>query len=239
MKTGIFILIVLLSGCFAGTIYGTLNLIIVEPYLDDAINIENQNLFSSGEEIDGPQFWVEYYEYRSWQKGGQILAGAILGTSIGSLFGIVYALSKKSLPSRNNIGKTLILAGLMWFTLFVITFLKYPANPPTVGDGETVVLRGILYLTLIAISGFLAIGFYQIFKRLKAKNKILPIIGYGVLISLVFFLMPENPDEISTSMELVNGFRVVAFLTGTVFWFTLALFLGVFWQKTNPDLSNT
>ena len=239
MKTGIFILIVLLSGCFAGTIYGTLNLIIVEPYLDDAINIENQNLFSAGDEIDGPEFWVEYYEYRSWQKGGQILAGAILGTSIGSLFGIVYALSKKSLPSRNNIGKTLILAGLMWFTLFVIPFLKYPANPPTVGDGETVVLRGILYLTLIAISGFLAIGFYQIFKRLKAKNKILPIIGYGVLISLVFFLMPENPDEISTSMELVNGFRVVAFLTGTVFWFTLALFLGVFWQKTNPDLSNT
>ena len=239
MKTGIFIVIVLLSGCFAGTIYGALNLVIVEPYLDDAINIENQNLFSSGEEIDGPQFWVEYYEYRSWQKGGQILAGAILGTSIGSLFGIVYALSKKSLPSRNNIGKTLILAGLMWFTLFVIPFLKYPANPPTVGDGETVILRGILYLTLIAVSGFLAIGFYQIFKRLKAKNRILPIIGYGVLISIVFFVMPENPDEISTSMELVNGFRVVAFLTGTIFWFTLALFLGVFWQKTNPDLSNT
>ena len=239
MKTGLFIVIVLLSGCFAGIIYGVLNLIIVEPYLDDAINIENQNLFSSGEEIDGPQFWVEYYEYRSWQKGGQILAGAILGTSIGSLFGIVYALSKKSLPSRNNIGKTLILAGLMWFTLFVIPFLKYPANPPTVGDGETVVLRGILYLTLIAISGFLAIGFYQIFKRLKAKNRILPVIGYGVLISLVFFIMPENPDEISTSMELVNDFRIVAFLTGTVFWFTLALFLGVFWQKTNPDLSNT
>ena len=239
MKTGIFVLIVLLSGCFAGTIYGTLNLIIVEPYLDDAINIENQNLFSSGEEIDGPQFWVEYYEYRSWQKGGQILAGAILGTSIGSLFGIVYALSKKSLPSRNNIGKTLILAGLMWFTLFVIPFLKYPANPPTVGDGETVVLRGILYLALIAISGFMAIGFYQIFKRVKAKNRILPIIGYGILMTLVFFVMPENPDEISTSMELVNNFRIVAFLTGTIFWFTLALFLGVFWQKTNPDLSNT
>ena len=64
MKTGLFIVIVLLSGCFAGIIYGVLNLIIVEPYLDSAINIENQNLFSSGEEIDGPQFWVEYYEYR-------------------------------------------------------------------------------------------------------------------------------------------------------------------------------
>ena len=239
MKTGLFIVIVLLSGCFAGTIYGGLNLLIVEPYLDDAINIENQNLFSSGEEIDGPQFWVEYYEYRTWQKGGEVLAGAILGTSLGSLFGIVYALSKKSLPSKNNIGKTLILAGLMWFTLFVIPFLKYPANPPTVGDEDTVVLRGMLYLALIAISGFMALGFYQIFKRVKDKNKLLPVIGYAVIISLTLFLMPENPDEISTSMELINGFRMVAFLTGTLFWFTLALFLGIFWQKTNPDLSNT
>ena len=239
MKTGLFIVIVLLSGCFAGTIYGGLNLLIVEPYLDDAINIENQNLFSAGEEIDGPEFWVEYYEYRTWQKGGEVLAGAILGTSLGSLFEIVYALSKKSLTSKNNIGKTLILAGLMWFTLFVIPFLKYPANPPTVGDEDTVVLRGMLYLALIAISGFMALGFYQIFKRLKNKNKILPIIGYAILISLTLFIMPENPDEISTSMELINGFRMVAFLTGTLFWFTLALFLGIFWQKTNPDLSNT
>ena len=239
MKTALFIIIVLLSGCFAGIIYGGLNLVIVEPYLDKAINIENQNLFSAGEEIDGPQFWVEYYEYRSWQKGGEMLAGAIFGISVGSLFGIVYALSKKSLPSKNNIGKTLILAGLMWFTLFVIPFLKYPANPPTVGESETVVLRGILYITLIVISGLMAIGFYQIFKRLKNKNRVLAIIGYAILMSIVFFMMPDNPDKISTSMELVNGFRAVAFLTGTVFWFTLALFLGMFWQKTNPDLSNT
>ena len=189
MKTGLFIAIVLLSGCFAGTIYGALNLAIVEPYLDDAINIENQKMFTAGEANDTPKFWVEYYEYRSWQKGGEVLAGAILGTSIGALFGIVYALSKNSLPSRNNIGKTLILAGLMWFTLFVIPFLKYPANPPTVGDGDTVVLRGILYLSFIAISGLTAVGFYKIFKRLKDKKRVLAFIGYGTLITVVFLII--------------------------------------------------
>ena len=239
MKTGLFIAIVLLSGCFAGTIYGALNLALVEPYLDDATSIENQNLFTSGEKEDTPEFWVEYYEYRSWQKSGEVLAGAILGTSIGALFGIVYALCKKSLPSKNNIGKTLILAGLMWFTLFVIPFLKYPANPPTVGDEETVVLRGILYLSFIAISGLMAVGFYQVFRRLKSKNRILPFIGYGVLISIIFFVMPENPDKINTPLELVNGFRAVAFLTSSVFWFALALILGALWQKTNPDISTT
>jgi len=56
-----------------------------------------------------------------------------LGTSVGALFGIVFALSKNSLPGNNTVKKSLILAGIMWFTVYLISFLKYPANPPTVG----------------------------------------------------------------------------------------------------------
>ncbi len=41
MKTGHFIGIVLLAGSFAGIIHGAANLAIVEPYLDEAIGIEN------------------------------------------------------------------------------------------------------------------------------------------------------------------------------------------------------
>ena len=134
MRTALFITIVLLSGCFAGIIHGLANLAIVEPYLDKAIGIENQNLFASGEENDTPQFWIEYDSYRYWQKGGQVLAGAILGTSIGALFGIVFAYSRNALPGSNNVKKALVLAGIMWLSLYVVPFLKYPANPPTVGD---------------------------------------------------------------------------------------------------------
>ena len=76
----------MLSGAFAGFIHGTVNFAIVEPYLDQAIGIENQNLFASGEEEDTPEFWVEYEGYRVWQKSGQILAGVILGISVGALF---------------------------------------------------------------------------------------------------------------------------------------------------------
>ena len=98
----LFIAIVLVSGALAGTIHGMANLVIVEPYLDEAIGIENQNLFASGEEEDTPEFWVEYDSYRDWQKGGQVLAGTILGTSIGALFGIVYALIQKSVATRKR-----------------------------------------------------------------------------------------------------------------------------------------
>ena len=239
LKTGLFLITVLLSGSFAGLIYGGLNLVIVEPFLDYATNIENQNLFTSGEESDTSEFWVEYDSYRSWQKGGQILAATILGTSFGALFGIVFAYSRKSLPSDNNIRKTIFLAGIMWLVLFTIPFLKYPGNPPTVGDSETVVLRGVLYLSFILISGFSAFGFYQLYKRLETNKRYLAFIGYGVFISTVFFLMPDNPDKITASMELVNGFRISSFLTTSVFWLSLALIFGAFWQKLNPHLPTT
>ena len=237
MKTPLFIAIVLLAGCFAGTIHGIANLAIVEPYLDEAIGIENQNLFASGEEEDTPQFQVEYESYRIWQKGGQVLAGAILGTSVGALFGIVFAYSRKVLPGENHVKKALVLSGIMWFTIYFIPFLKYPANPPTVGDAETVVLRAVLYLSFIAISGFGAVGFYQLYKRLQKRKKIAAFIGYAAFISAVFIAMPANPDEVTAPMDLVNGFRVMSVLAVSIFWISLGIILGLFWEKLQPDKS--
>ena len=239
MKTFLFIVIVLISGAFAGLIHGTVNFAIVEPYLDQAIGIENQNLFATGEEKDTSEFWVEYEGYRIWQKSGQMLAGVILGTSIGALFGIVFALSRNSLPGNNDVKKALVLAGIMWFTMFVIPFLKYPANPPTVGDPETVVLRSILYLSFITISGFGAVGFYKLSQKFQNKRKLVPIIGYGIFISVVFFVMPENPDEITAPMDLVNEFRVMSFLGVTSFWVSIGVILGLFWNRFSPHKETT
>lgn len=238
MKTLLFIVIVLVSGALAGTIHGMANLAIVEPYLDEAIGIENQNLFAAGEEEDTPEFWVEYNSYRDWQKGGQVLAGAILGTSIGALFGIVYALSRRALPEGNEMKKAFVLSAIMWFSIYIIPFLKYPANPPTVGDGETVVLRAVLYLSFIAISGFGVVGFYQIYKRLEKGKKFVAFAGYAVFIAAVFVLMPPNPDEITAPMDLVNGFRAMSVVAVTVFWIALAFILGAFWQKFKPEIDS-
>jgi predicted cobalt transporter CbtA len=235
MRTVLFIVIVLLSGCFAGVIHGLTNLAIVEPYLDEAIGIENQNLFASGEEEDTSQFQAEYESYRIWQKGGQVLAGAILGTSMGALFGIVFAFSKKVLPGDHQVKKALVLSGIMYVTIYLIPFLKYPANPPTVGDTDTVVLRSILYLSFIAISGLSAVGFYQLFKRLQKGKKIFAIIGYAAFISTVFFIMPDNPDVVSAPMDLVNGFRAMSVVSVSIFWISIAVILGAFWQRFNPE----
>ena len=235
MKTRLFLAIVLISGFSAGVIHGLINLAITEPLLDKTIQIENQNMFANGKAQDTPSFWVEYNAYRIWQKEGQIMAGAILGTSVGALFGIVFAYSRNSLPKGHNLKKAIILAAIMWFTLFLVPFLKYPANPPTVGDPETIVLRQTLYLSFIALSGLGALGFYRLYKKLQQRKKFLAFIGYAVYISTAFVLMPQNPDSISASMELINGFRTVSALAVTMFWVADAIILGLLWQKYSPD----
>ena len=239
MKTVFFIVIVLVSGFGAGVIHGAVNLVIVEPYLDEAIEIENQNLFATGLAEDTPQFWAEYSSYRDWQKSGQLLAGGILGMSIGALFGIVFAYSRNSLPKGHTVKKTFVLAAIMWLTIFLIPFLKYPANPPTVGDVDTVVLRSILYLSFIAISGFSAVGFFILYKKLQNKKKGLAFVGYAVFITTVFFIMPVNPDEVKAPMDLVNGFRAMSVIAVTTFWIAEAIIFGMLWQKYKTKLDES
>ena len=134
MKFLAFLAVVLLSGAISGTAQGMANFVLVEPVLDKAIYLENKALFDSGNEQDSVEFRIAHEEYRTWQKGGQLVSSAILGMSMGSLFGLVFGYARKSLPSSNILKKTLILAVIMWLILFIIPFVKYPSNPPTVGD---------------------------------------------------------------------------------------------------------
>ena len=235
MRSGAFIAVVLASGLIAGTIYGMVNLAIVEPYLDSAISIENQNLFATGQEEDTPEFWVEYGEYRTWQKGGQVLASMILGVSVGALFGIVYVLSRRVLPGNHDVKKALALAGVMWLVLFMAPFLKYPANPPTVGDADTVVLRSMLYVSAIAFSGLAALGFYFVSRKLNGSRKLLAAAGYCIVVSGMLWAMPENPDENTAPAPLLEGFRAASVLAVSAYWLALPLILGMLWSKMRPD----
>jgi len=231
MKTITFITIVLVSGAIAGFVHGTINFALVEPYLDQAIGLENESLFASGEAEDNLEFWAEYESYRIWQKSGQVLAGVILGLAMGSLFGIVYALSRNSLPGKTDVTKSVILAGVMWLTIYIIPFLKYPANPPTVGDGETVMLRAILYVSFIALSGIGVVIFYKLSQKLQNNKKYFGLFGYVIFITILFFVMPENPDEITAPMNLVNEFRLMSVLGVSSFWLSVGIILGLFWNK--------
>jgi predicted cobalt transporter CbtA len=234
MKSFHFLALVLTAGLLAGLIHGFANIVLVEPFLDAAIGIENQRMFISGEAKDTPEFWKTYSDYRLWQKQGSIIGGAILGVATGALFGVVFAYSRHVLPSQNEIKKSLVLAGIMWTTIFFIPFLKYPANPPTVGDPSTIVLRTTLYIIFLTLSGLGALVFSILYKKMQRK-RFLAFLGYVILIGVAFVLMPPYPDKITISVDLVNGFRMASFITMTIYWVVNAIILGVLWKKFQPD----
>jgi predicted cobalt transporter CbtA len=238
LKIITFVIITLLSGAIAGTVLGAINQALVEPYIDRAISIETQNAIKEGEVIDP----VELQNYRQWQKGGEIAAGTILGMSFGALFGVVFVYSRSLLlpQSKSNIRKALVLAGIMWFVLFLIPALKYPANPPAVGDPETIYYREGLYIGLLAISGFSALGLALLYRKLGSgipnnKNRIIivPLI-YAAIIVGAFLILPPNPDKISAPVDLVQGFRIASAFTMSIFWGLLGLILGALWDRSKP-----
>ena len=223
--------VTIFSGAIAGTILAIINLGLVEPYIDSAIALETQRKISSGENVD----MAELVHYRVWQKGGAIAAGAVYGISLGALFGIVFAYGRKALPGDNNKKKALFLAGVLWFVLYLMVAIKYPANPPAVGDPETIYYRQSLYVGYLTISGFTALALAITWKRVQfgSKKILFPLI-YAAVMIVAYVVLPPNPDKINISMDLIHTFRVVTALTIGLFWGILAIVFGSLWDRFIP-----
>lgn len=223
--------ITIFSGAVAGTILAILNLGLVEPFIDRAIALEVESMVSSGEKVDP----VEMADYRVWQKGGAIAGGAVYGISLSALFGIVFAFGRKSLPGTSSTKKAIFLAAVLWFVLYFVIALKYPANPPAVGDPDTIYYREGLYVAYICISGFTALALAFLWKRLHMKSKkiVLPLVYAGIMIA-AYVGFPPNPDSISISMELIQTFRILTVITIGIFWGILGILFGSLWDRFVP-----
>jgi predicted cobalt transporter CbtA len=220
--------ITLSSGVIAGIILAFLNLGIVEPTIDKAIALEVQKQVSLGENVN----MSELIDYRYWQKAGAFAGGAIYGAGLASLFGVVFVFARSKLPGKNNKQKAILLAGIMWLVLFLMVALKYPANPPAVGDPETIYYRETLYVGYILISGLAALGMAVIWirTRINSKKIIIPLM-YAAIMVTAYVVMPSNPDKIEISMDLIQTFRILTAITIGVFWGTLGLIFGSLWDK--------
>jgi H+/gluconate symporter-like permease len=110
--------------------------------------------------------------------------------------------------------------------------LKYPANPPAVGDPDTIYYRETLYIGYIIISGFAALGMAVIWIKTKLKSKkiIIPLV-YAAIMVTAYVVMPSNPDKIEISMDLIQTFRILTAINIGIFWGILGIIFGSLWDK--------
>jgi hypothetical protein len=147
----------MLTGILAGLLaFGFLKLY-GEPQVDRAIAFETQmdEAKAAAERAKGMAV-EEMPELvsREVQAGiGLFTAVMVYSTAFGGLFGLAVAFAYGRIPGPLTArGVAALLAAMGFVAIYLVPNLKYPANPPSVGDPETIRIRTALYFIMIAIS---------------------------------------------------------------------------------------
>ncbi|KXO96391.1 Probable cobalt transporter subunit (CbtA) (plasmid) [Tsukamurella tyrosinosolvens] len=147
---------VIARGALAGAIGGLLAFvfgrIMVEPIIGRAIDFEEarnaaERAAHPGMVMDEPELFT-----RAVQQNVGLGAGLILfGIAMGALFGVAYCVAAPKLAQWTPRAVALAVAGSLFAGVYALPYLKYPPNPPVVGDPETIRERTGAYLLMVAI----------------------------------------------------------------------------------------
>lgn len=160
-----------------------------------------------------------------------MLATTLFGFGVGGVFAILYLLlahrGDGGTPWRRSLG----LAGALLTGLYLLPFIRYPANPPGIGDPATIDHRTLGYTLAIAIGAVAVWGAWRLSLSLRARGADEPVRHTAVALSLVvalileFVLLPDTSDAARVPAGLLWDFRLRAVGAQLLLWGTLG---GVF-----------
>ncbi len=210
------------AGLLAGLLAGLFAFVVGEPVLDRAVALEEASAGAHHEEVFS----------RSTQKVGLFFATGLFGVTVGGVFGIVYAFFRERLAADSDYKRSISLASAIFVGAFLIPFLKYPANPPSVGDPSTIRERTAAYFTLVALSLLAVLVAWLAERALKARGLDAPrrrlMVGTGlvVVVAALFVSLPAGPSADGFPSGVLLAFRFSSVGTQVVFWTALGLLFG-------------
>jgi Probable cobalt transporter subunit (CbtA) len=183
----------LLAGLIAGLAAGVFYLIVGEPVVQQAIGFQSAT--------PGPHA-AEVFS-RGTQRIGLLAGTGLYGAAMGGVFGFLYALLEPRLKATSPWQRSLGLAAVAFASAWLVPFLKYPSNPPGVGEESTVGQRTRLYLAMVALSIATSVGAWLLARYLErrgvppAPRQLMVGAGYLAVILGLYALLPPFTDEIS------------------------------------------
>jgi hypothetical protein len=196
----------LLRGFGAGALGGLLAYIfariMAEPVIQAAINYEsardaeNDKLLRAAglaARPAGPDIFT-----RSVQRNIGIGVGLILfGAAMGLLFTVAYIIIQRRTETTLRprvLAVWIALAGFL--AIFMVPYLKYPANPPSIGHPGTIRDRGILYVAMVLISLICMVTAFVSARRMAPRfgiwnASLLAAAGFVVVVAVVMKVLPS------------------------------------------------
>jgi hypothetical protein len=215
----------MLAGLAAGLLAFAFAWTFGEPQVDLAIGFEDHMHQMAG---DAPEPEIIS---RGVQSSIGLLTGVVVyATALGA-----YAYGRVGRLSPRGTAALLAVAGFV--ALILVPQVKYPANPPSIGEPETIGLRTGLYFMMIALSVVAAIAAVSTARHLARRQgpwagAILAGIAYLVVIAAGMLILPpinEVPADFS-AVTLWN-FRIASLGIELVLWTALGLIFGVLAER--------
>jgi len=218
---GSIILGAVIVALIAGLLVAVFHFVLTEPIMERSIEIEKS--LRQVQEVTGETLLVD----RDAQRAGLFLGFVMYGLTWGLLFSMAYSVVQNRLRDICTSLRSLILVALTGWSVALFPFLKYPANPPGVGDPETIQYRQTLYLAFVAlsvVSTCLAFVVQRYVSRPGATgqsrwSKWVIVLGTYAAPALVLYIaFPPNSDAVLMPAGLVWMFRVLSFAGLALFW---------------------
>ncbi|CAE6771458.1 CbtA family protein [Paraburkholderia domus] len=223
----------MLAGIAAGLLTFGFARLVGEPQVDQAISFEEKADAAKGEAPE-PELVS-----RGTQAGLGLLTGVVTyGAAFGGLFSLVFAYAYGRVGALSARALSAWLALGAFITLVIVPNIKYPANPPSVGDPETIGMRTGLFFLMIAIS--LAAMVFSLKVRRRAaltlgawNGSIVAGVVFVAIIAAVQLSMPTiNEVPAAFPAVLLWKFRVAAIGMQVIMWTTVGLLFGAMVERS-------
>ena len=216
-----------LAGLLGGLLAGLFGFLLAEPLIDQAVRLEAARTHTpaSGEVFS-----------RSTQHVGLIAASTATGVALGALLGVLYAVLHRADPLADPWRRSLTLGAAAFFGLYLVPFVRYPANPPGVGDPDTLGSRTAAYLIAVVVGVVGAIVAGQTADLLRrrgtrASHRQLAVTAVLIGALAIPFAIPADQDPLAVPAGLLWTFRLLAVATAVVLWGGLTACFGLLGER--------
>jgi len=230
----------MLAGIVAGLLTFSFARLAGESQVDQAISFEEKAAAARGEAPE-PELVS-----RETQAGLGLLTGVVTyGAAFGGLFSLVFAYAYGRAGALSVRALSAWLALGAFIALVIVPNIKYPANPPSVGDPETIGMRTGLFFLMIAISLVTMVFSLKVRRRAVAKlgawnGSIVAGLVFVAIIAAVQLSMPViNEVPAAFPAVLLWKFRVVAIGMQVIMWTTIGLLFGALVERSAFMRTNT
>jgi Probable cobalt transporter subunit (CbtA) len=208
-----------------------------EPPVNEAINFESeQNEAKAAAAVAaGKRPAEEEPEIfsREVQSGIGLLTGLVaVGAGLGALFSVLFAFANGRIGRLSPGPTSLLVAFVGWLSVYVVPALKYPANPPSVGEADTIKYRTGLYFVMLAASITATLVAWSLARHLTPRlglwNATVSALGvYLVILAVCFSALPVI-NEVPVEFPAVTlwHFRLASLGIQTVLWGSIGLLFG-------------